>query len=123
MINWYFGWGSILCAFVSGAAIGLHFYRDDFLGGYTMFRRRMLRLGHIALAGLGIINILYAQGSFASVETETGTVASIAFIVGGVTMPAVCFLSAWRPVFRCLFVIPVVALIAAVIQTIRIGTP
>src|SRR6185436_7615620 len=59
-LNWYAGWGLILAAFVSGAGIGLFFHRDDFWGGYTSFRRRIVRLGHIALAALGMINLLFA---------------------------------------------------------------
>ena len=54
MANWYFGWASILSAFVTGALIGLFFYREDFLGGYMSFSRRILRLGHIAQAALGL---------------------------------------------------------------------
>lgn len=123
MINWYFGWGLILIAFTSGAAIGLYFHHDDFLGGYNSFRRRLVRLGHIALAALGIINVLYAQGISPESETTAANVASIAFLVGGATMPAVCFLAAWHPVCRHLFFIPVIALIVAVAQTLRIGIP
>jgi hypothetical protein len=123
MLNWYFGWGSILSAFVTGAILGLFFYRDDFLGGYASFRRRTLRLGHIALAALGMINILYSLSPMAS-ETSLGTrVASLGFIVGGAAMPAVCFLTSWRVGFRCLFFIPVSALVIAVIQILRIGVP
>jgi hypothetical protein len=123
MINWYFGWGSLLGAFISGAILGLYFHRDDFLSGYYSFKRRLLRLGHIALAGLGIINILFAQMTLAKEESTIDTTASLGFIVGGLTMPTVCFLTAWRPVFRHLFFIPVTALIVAVIQTLRIGMP
>ena len=43
--------------------------------------------------------------------------------VGGVSMPAVCFLTGWRAGFRHLFFIPVTALAAAVIQTLHIGPP
>jgi hypothetical protein len=121
MINWYFGWGMILSAFATGAVIGLFFYRTDFLGGYAAFPRRILRLGHIALAALGMVNILF---SFSAISAEPGwrvSVASIGFIVGGLTMPAVCFLSAWRAGFRHLFFIPVTALIVAAIQTLWIG--
>lgn len=101
----------------------MFFYRDDFFGGYDSFRRRILRLGHIALAGLGMINILYSKTHLAHDPSLTSTVASISFIVGGITMPGVCFLSAWRASFRHLFFIPVVALITAVIQTLRMGIP
>jgi hypothetical protein len=123
MLNWYFGWGMILTAFLTGAVLGLFFYREDFLGGYASFRRRILRLGHISLAALGMINILYSlppMGSEPSLRTQ---VASLGFIIGGLTMPAVCFLSSWRVGFRHLFFIPVSALVIAVIQTLRIGPP
>jgi hypothetical protein len=121
MINWYFGWSSILTAFITGAMIGLFFYREDFLGGYSSFRRRIARLGHISLAALGMINILYGLSPVASASSPVAHVASLGFIVGGVSMPAVCFLSAWRAGFRHLFFIPVSALIVAVVQTLRLG--
>src|SRR4051812_50064235 len=59
-VNWVAGWGCVLAAFLSGSGIGLFFHRDNFLGGYASFARRMLRLGHIALAALGMINVLFA---------------------------------------------------------------
>jgi hypothetical protein len=121
MINWYFGWAMILSAFVTGAIIGLFFYREDFLGGYNAFRRRILRLGHIALAALGMINILFSVSVASGESSWRLSLASIGFIVGGLTMPAVCFLSAWRPGFRHLFFIPVAALVIAAIQLFWIG--
>jgi hypothetical protein len=123
MMNWYFGWGSILAAFVTGAILGVFFYSEDFLGGYASFRRRILRLGHISLAALGMMNILYSQSSLAAEPSLRTTIASVAFVVGGVTMPGVCFLSAWRVGMRRWFFIPVVALIVAGIQVLRIGPP
>jgi hypothetical protein len=121
IINWYFGWSMVLAAFLSGAIIGLFFYRENFLGGYSSFRRRILRLGHIALAALGMINVLYGLSPARSEALLESQIASLGFIIGGVTMPAICFLSAWRVGFRHLFFIPVSALIIAVIQTLRIG--
>jgi hypothetical protein len=121
MLNWYFGWGMILTAFLTGAILGLFFYREDFLGGYASLR--ILRLGHIALAALGMINLLYSLSPMRSEPSLQTQVASLGFIIGGVTMPAVCFLSSWRVGFRHLFFIPVSALVIAVIQTLRIGPP
>jgi hypothetical protein len=121
MINWYIGWAMILLAFVTGAVLGLFFHREDFLGGYTAFRRRIFRLGHIALAALGMINVLYGLTPMPAEPSWRADVASLGFIIGGASMPAVCFLSAWKPAFRHLFFIPVAALIIAVIQTLRIG--
>ena len=122
-MNYYVGWGLILAAFVSGAVLGLFFHNEDFLGGYTSFRRRIVRLGHIALAALGAINVLY---SLSPISTETlvrAKIASFGFAIGGATMPAVCFLAAWRTSYRRLFFIPVAALVVATIQVLRMGRP
>jgi hypothetical protein len=122
-MNWYCGWGMMLTAFLTGAALGLRFHREDFLGGYASFRRRLLRLGHIALAALGMLNIVYSLSPQASAASREAQVASFGFVIGGVTMPAVCFLTSWRSGFRHLFFIPVSALILAVVQTLRMGPP
>src|SRR5688500_11249151 len=65
-LNWTFGWALVLSAFVTGAGIGLAFHRDDFLGGYGSFRRRVVRLGHIAQAALGMLNVLYSLSPWPS---------------------------------------------------------
>lgn len=122
-MNWYFGWALILTAFLTGAILGLFFYREDFLGGYASFRRRILRLGHIALAALGMINVLYGLSPAAAQSLPEARIASLGFIIGGVTMPAVCFLTSWRVGFRYLFFVPVIALVVAVIETLWIGIP
>jgi hypothetical protein len=122
-MNWYVGWSLILTAFVTGALLGLFFHRDDFLGGYASFRRRIIRLGHIALAALGMINVLYGLTPAAAGDSVHARIASVGFVVGGITMPAVCFLTAWHVGCRRLFFIPVIALIATVAQTLRIGPP
>jgi hypothetical protein len=89
-LNFYAGWTMVLLAFVSGAVIGLGFHREQFLGGYTALPRRLVRLGHIALAALGIMNVVFAT----SVSGGSGLVsaASISFVVGGITMPLACWL-------------------------------
>lgn len=122
MVNWYAGWTMIVVAFLTGAVLGLFFVRDDFLGGYTSFRRRITRLGHIALAALGMLNILYALGAPPD-PALTDQIASVGFLVGGVSMPAVCFLSAWRTGFRHLFFVPVLSLLTAVVLTLWKGAP
>ena len=79
----------------------------------------------IAMAALGMINVLYGLlPALAANPAEPSwriTVASLGFLIGGISMPAVCFLSAWRPGFRHLFFVPVTALIVAVVQTLRNG--
>ena len=120
MINWYFGWISILLAFVTGAIIGLYFYREDFLGGYTSFRRRILRLGHIAQAALGLMNVVAGNSQLSGVIAFS-TLGQWSLVAGGISMPAVCFLSAWKPASRHLFFIPVTCLIVAAVEILRSG--
>jgi hypothetical protein len=123
IINWYVGWSMIMAAFLTGAAIGLFFYREGFLGGYSSFRRRILRLGHIALAALGMMNVLFSITPAAATPSEHAWIAPWCLAVGGMSMPMVCFLSAWRAGFRHLFFVPVIALVIAAAQTLRIGPP
>src|SRR5688500_5035575 len=113
VLNWQFGWWLILAGSATGAVIGLWFHRDDFLGGYGSFRRRLVRLGHIALAALGMLNVIFALSPVPAVGTWQGSAASLGFVIGGVTMPLVCFLAAWRAPFRHVFAVPVVALFLA----------
>jgi hypothetical protein len=120
-LNFYAGWGLILAAFVTGAGVGLAFHREEFWGGYASFRRRIVRLGHIALAALGMINLLFAIT--VSQTNRPANIASILLVIGAITMPAVCLLSGWKSVFRHLFFIPVTSLILAVILILYGGLP
>ena len=61
MVNETVGWILVLGSLVLGLYMGLKFQREDWLGGYNGFPRRMVRLAHIALAALGVLNILFAQ--------------------------------------------------------------
>ena len=105
----------VLGAFVTGSVIGLFFGRDDFLGGYGSWRRRLTRLGHIALAALGLFNVVYGAMPIAAVHGWRTHWAGLGLIAGGIAMPMVCFLSAWKRGFRRLFFIPVGALIGSVV--------
>lgn len=118
MVNWVFGWCLILSAFITGAGIGLFFHREDFWGGYASFRRRIVRLGHISQAALGMLNILYSLTPW-PMTSWRGEAASWCFMIGGVAMPAVCFLCGWKKDFRHLFFIPVTFLILAVVFTLQ----
>lgn len=121
VLNWQAGWLLVLAGFATGAVIGLSFHREDFLGGYNSFRRRLVRLGHIALAALGMMNVLFAVSPWPQPGSLTSRAASLAFVIGGVTMPAACFLTAWRQGIRHVFVVPVTALVLAVVFTLAGG--
>src|SRR5947208_97719 len=81
-LNWYFGWCLLLSAFVTGAILGLFFDQDAFLGGYSSFRRRLIRLGHIAQAALGMVNVLFGLSPWPSSGWYAES-ASLCFITGG----------------------------------------
>jgi hypothetical protein len=121
-LNWRTGWMLILSAFITGAVIGLFFHREEFWGGYASFRRRIVRLGHIALAALGMMNVVFSYSPWPAQSTWEGQAASVAFVVGGISMPAVCFLSGWDKRCRHLFFIPVAALVCAAVWTLS-GAP
>ncbi len=110
------GWAGMLLGVVSGAVIGLFFHREDWMGGYASYRRRLTRLGHISFFGLALVNFCFAFTQAVSpLGARWSVVAMLSFIVGAATMPAVCFLSAWRKPFRHLFIIPVTAVLTGVI--------
>ncbi len=115
-LNLVGGWLGMLAGVLSGALVGLFFYRDDWMGGYDSWRRRLTRLGHISFFGLGFLNLVFAataaQLLLAPPLLKT---ASWSFIVGAITMPVCCFLSAWRKFFRHLFPIPVISVTVGVI--------
>ncbi|MEI6035599.1 MAG: hypothetical protein WCS65_15135 [Verrucomicrobiae bacterium] len=109
-LNFSAGWWLVLAGFVTGAGIGMGFHREDFLGGYGSFRRRLARLGHISLAALGGLNILYGLS-----PAPAGVLPGSLLLAGAIAMPLTCFLSAWKTGFRNLFFIPVLLLMSAVI--------
>lgn len=106
----------MLAGVLSGAAAGLFFHREDWMGGYAAYPRRLARLGHISFFGLGFVNLLFAATS-AQIPLRPAylTTASIALIAGAVTMPLCCYLSAWRKPLRHLFPIPVVSVTAGLL--------
>ena len=118
-INLVAGWFWILVGLVSGAIIGLFFHNDDWLGGYGSWRRRMIRLGHISFLGTGLLNLAFALSCEVFVIEPKPRLAAMMFLIGAATMPAVCFLSAWKKNFRQLFFIPVLGLIIAVTELLR----
>lgn len=109
MINIQVAWIGFLLGCVSGAIPGLFFYNSDWLGGYTSWPRRMVRLAHIAFFGLGFINLLFSLTAKA-LNLDSGLQdVSVLLIAGAGTMPTVCYLSAWKPSLRHLFFIPAVS--------------
>ncbi len=113
------GWSGMLGGVVSGAALGLFFHREDWMGGYASFRRRLARLGHISFFGLGFLNLLLAfTNQLIGLPDRAASLAAGALIVAAVAMPTCCFLAAWRPSFRHLFAVPVVSVFTGIVATL-----
>src|SRR6266446_4231935 len=97
-LNLVVAWLLILLGFVSGLLLGLFFHREDWLGGYASFKRRLYRLGHISLFGLGVVNLCF----YLTVQTLAApapmlATASWAFAVGAISMPICCLVMAHFP--------------------------
>lgn len=73
----------------------------------------MLRLAHISFFGIGFINLAFALTTKAY-PAYASRFSSTLLIAGGISMPLICYLAAWKKFFRNLFFIPVSCLIAGV---------
>ena len=49
----------VLGGIASGAIVGLFFHADEWMGGYSSYRGRLIRLAHISFFGLGFLNLFF----------------------------------------------------------------
>ncbi len=114
-MNIYGAWVGFLLGCIAGVIPGLFFYNNEWLGGYASWQRRMIRLGHISFFGLGFLNLLFAF-TVRHLSIDTGIIIpSVLLVIGLYSMPAVCYLAAWKPFFRHLFFIPALSVIMSII--------
>jgi hypothetical protein len=121
-LNLLLAWTWLLAGFASGALLGTKFANETWLGGYTSLRRRMYRLGHISFFGLGFVNLMFYLTAKLNVGLPATliSVASLAFVIGALTMPACCLILAHHTTARppVLFAIPVTALLTGGMATL-----
>ena len=118
-LNLLLAWIGLLVGFISGSVLGLKFHREDWLGGYASFKRRLYRLGHISFFGLAMVNLMfYFTAQMFQPATLPLVVASWGFVVGAVTMPVCCFVMAHNAKSQALFAIPVGSLLVGGILTL-----
>ena len=121
-INLYAAWIGILLGFATGIVEGLYFHDADWLGGYASWTRRMLRLGHISLFGLALISLAFVLSvSYLKLEGKRIVISSRLFLIGQISMPLVCYLSAYQDDFRYLFIIPVLSLVCGAVVFLDAG--
>lgn len=118
--NMLAGWTSMIFGLIAGAVIGLFIHNESFAGGYSAFRRRMIRLGHVAFFALGIINVVFALTLTTSgVVLSYPAVASASLVAGTFLMPISCYLTAWKKAFRHVFALPVICVATALVLLLQ----
>lgn len=108
--NLYAAWIGFFLGCIAGAISGLFFHGESWLGGYASWPRRLIRLAHISFFGLGFVNLAFALTARALGMDSGLALSSGLLLTAAVTMPLVCYLSAFRTSFRHLFFIPALSL-------------
>lgn len=106
--NIFAAWVGILFGILSGIPLGLLFHKTDWLGGYDSWPRRLLRLGHVSFFGIAFLNLAFGYTIILEkLQDPLLALAGQCLMAAQITMPAICFASAfWKPA-RHLFFIPV----------------
>jgi hypothetical protein len=112
-LNLLAGWAGVVLGCIFGAVSGIFFQKEDWLGGYSSWSRRMLRLAHVSFFGLGFINIAFAITARQLAPSEGLLWPSALLIVGAAGMPLLCTISAFHQPARHLLAVPVLSVIGA----------
>lgn len=119
-VNLVMAWIWILLGFLSGSVLGLFFARENWLGGYAGFKRRLYRLAHISFFGLGLANLaFYATAQLFGPAAPGLATASWLFVAGAVTMPICCVIMAHFPKALLSFGLPVLSLVAGGVLVLK----
>lgn len=110
LANLYAALTGLFLGCIAGIIPGLFFHKESWLGGYASWPRRLIRLAHISFFGIGFINLLFVLTVQAMSIEGTLVVPSTLLIIAAITMPLICYLAAYRKVFRNLFFIPALSL-------------
>jgi hypothetical protein len=110
---------SMLLGAVSGLVIGLWSFggplpEPAWVGGYSELPRRLIRLAHIALFALGMINLMLTRQHAGFDLPERATrLALAAMNVGTLLMPALLFATVFVPPMKYLLAVPALAVTLA----------
>jgi hypothetical protein len=115
------GWASLALGVAVGLVMGLWSFDGPlqppaWIGEYTDTSRRLVRLGHIAFIGLGVIDILLERELVGSALGRAGRrVASWSMVIGNVLLPITLFASAvYRPI-KYFMAVPASAVFVALV--------
>jgi hypothetical protein len=111
-MNLIAAWTGVLAGLLVAVPVGLNFNKEDWLGGYSSWTRRLLRLGHIAFFGVAFLNFAnVATAKWLAIPEASLQTTSILFVVARISMPLVCLAAAFKQNLRHLFVLPVLSLV------------
>ena len=110
---------SMLLGATSGLVIGLWSFggplpEPAWIGGYGDLPRRLIRLAHIALFALGMINLMLArQQAGLDLPSPTRRLALTAMNLGNLLMPALLVATVFLPAAKYLLALPALAVSTA----------
>lgn len=115
------GWWSLATGIAVGLVIGLWSFDGPmatpaWVGEYTDTSRRLIRLGHIAFIGLGMLNILLASElARTSLTPRAARLASSLMVIGNIWLPVLLLgAGVWRPL-KYLMGIPATCVFVALV--------
>ncbi len=118
-LNLILAWLWVVLGCGGGFGLGTGFHREEWLGGYASFKRRLYRLAHISFFGLAILNLMFYFTVRSCDPVSVGVlIAAWAFITGPVSMPACCLIMAHQTRLRGLFLVPVISLLTGGLLTL-----
>ncbi len=118
-LNRIVAWTGMACGAALGLIMGLWSFDGplappSFIGDYTDTPRRLLRLGHIACFGIGILNLLLVQALLDSGDSpRAARHAAQAMNFGNVFLPLVLLIAAVYAPAKYLLPIPALSVFAA----------
>ena len=119
------GWASLATGALTGLVLGLWSFAGpfpvpDWIGGYDDLSRRLLRLGHIAFFGLGILNIMLARHLCRPRARVSGVQLALgAMIFGNVALPLTLMAAAIYEPLKYLMTLPALAVTLALVMGAR----
>lgn len=119
------GWTSLVAGALTGLVLGLWSFAGpfpvpDWIGAYDDLSRRLLRLGHIAFFGLGILNIMLARHLGRPRARAPGARLALgAMNFGNVALPLTLIAAAIHEPLKYLMTLPALAVTLALVVAAR----
>jgi amino acid transporter len=119
------GWWSLVVGIATGLVMGLWSFDGPmatpaWIGEYADTSRRLIRLGHIAFVGLGILDILLANELTRSLlDPRRRLLASRLMVAGNIGLPVALFAAAVWPPAKYVMGVPAMCVFVAMVLAAR----